>query len=548
MRTAFRVSWLCSLLMSAALAHGETDRLVASDALAGAGFGKAVALDGATALVGAYNHGSSGPFFYDGPGAAYIYQPGPGGFTEAAQLTASDAAVGDWFGSAVALSGNQALIGAPADDDRGSSSGSAYIFRFNGTAWVEEAKLTASDGAREHLFGTAVAIDGDLAVVGARENNLTGPGRAYVFRFDGTDWNEEAELLASDGGARDDFGISVGVSGEVVAVGAWNHGNTGASFPDGTGAAYVFRFNSALGTWDQEAKLVSTAPLAGERDRFGRSVAIRGETLAVGTEPINFLDPAPAGSAYIFRFDGSNWLTEAKLVASDAEPGDRFGYSVSLGAGVALVGAWGEWSVDSPCTQNPPHPGVCNSGSAYLFRLDDNAQWTLETKLVPSDIAGGDLFGWSVAVSGDVALSGSWRDGDAGPDSGSAYLFSVAPPWTDLGFNLAGSCGTPALAGSGSLLPGATVTFSLENSCANALGLLVLGLDRIDAPLRGGLLVPRPDLLLPFPTNGLGGFEVTATVSPNMLPGTNVFLQAWVPDTGAPAGYAASNAITARAP
>lgn len=542
---------LLTLLIPASrqtLARGELDKLNASDALAGAGFGRSVALDGATAVVGAYNQGSSGPFVYDGPGAAYVYRPTPGGWIESARLSASDAATGDWFGYSVSVSGNKALIGAIGDDEHGSSSGSAYVFRFDGTNWIEEAKLTASDGAREDRFGFSVSIADDLAVVGAPQNSLTATGRAYVFRFDGTDWNEEARLLAADGGARDDFGISVSIDTDAAVVGAWNHGNTGQSFPDGNGAAYVFRFDSSSGNWSQEAKLVSTAPRPGERDRFGRSVSLRVDALAVGTEPIGFAEPAPKGSAYIFRFDGSNWIGDARLEGSDSEPGDRFGYSVSLGAGVALVGAWGAWSVATPCSENPPFGGLCNAGTAYTFRRQADSSWVEEARLDAGDIAEGDLLGWSVAVSGDIALAGSWRDDDAGPDSGSAYLFSIAPRWTDLGFALAGSCGTPVLSGEGSLVAGASVTLALESTCSNALGIHLIGLSRVDLPFRGGLLVAAPDFLAAFLTDASGGFEITAPAPAGLAPGTDVYLHSWIADPGAPASFAASNAITARVP
>ena len=407
-----------------AAAQTETFKLKASDPLPGAAFGRTVALDGDVVLVGARNQGSSGPFFFDGKGATYVYRNTGSNWIEVQELLASDGFAGEWFGSSVALDGDLAVVGAVGDDDKGFASGSAYVFRFDGTAWIEEDKLLASDGKSQDEFGTSVSISGDVIVVGAPENNLTDNGRAYVFRFDGSGWVEEAELLASDGEAQDDFGIAVAVSGDVVAVGAWNEGNTGQSFPDGDGAVYVFRHDPATGLWNEEAKLVASAPLAGEQDRFGYSLSLSGEVLLVGTWPISFSNPVPSGSAYLFRHTGSGWVSEAKLVASDAEPGDDFGHAVSISGDLAVIGAWGEWSPSENCTQNPPLPGVCNAGSAYLFQDSGGGLWTERAKVTASDIAEGDDFAWSVGVSGDVAVMGAWRDADGGTDSGSAYLFA----------------------------------------------------------------------------------------------------------------------------
>ena len=155
-------------------------------------------------------------------GAAYPITIDPVMFSEVAKLTASDGAEFDKFGFSVSLSGDRALVGAIRDDDNGNRSGSAYVFDFNGTTWSETAKLTASDGAAGDEFGGSVSLSGDRALVGAAfdDDNGQNSGSAYVFDFNGTAWSETAKLTASDVAAGDAFSFSLSLSGDRVLVGA----------------------------------------------------------------------------------------------------------------------------------------------------------------------------------------------------------------------------------------------------------------------------------------------------------------------------------------
>lgn len=157
---------------------------------------------------------------------------------ETQELLASDGASGDSFGFSVSLSGSVAVVGARFDDDGGSNAGAAYVYRYDGSSWVEEQKLTASDGVDGDNFGIAVAVSGDAAVVGAFGDDDTGAnsGSAYRYHYDGSSWVEEDKLLASDGGSGDAFGRSTSISGDVSLVGAPGHADNGA----GSGAAYVY--------------------------------------------------------------------------------------------------------------------------------------------------------------------------------------------------------------------------------------------------------------------------------------------------------------------
>jgi hypothetical protein len=316
------------------------------------------------------------------------------------KLTASDAAAGDRYGSSVSISGNRVVVGAHGDDDAGSESGSAYVFRYEGGGWVEEAKLTASDAAAGDGFGYAVSISGNGVVVGAHGNDDAGSysGSAYVFRYEGGVWVEEAKLTASDASINNCFGRSVSISGDKVAVGA--DGDNSWS-----GSAYVFRYEG--GVWVEEAKL--TASDAGEWDFFGWSVSINGDEVVAGAHDDDDAG-SESGSAYVFRYEGGVWVEEAKLTASDATAGDGFGWSVSINGDRVVVGA---------CFDDDAGSGA---GSAYVFRYEGGA-WGEEFKLIASDAAAGDWFGYGVSISGDRVVVGAVLGGDAVPGSGSAYVF-----------------------------------------------------------------------------------------------------------------------------
>ena len=263
---------------------------------------------------------------------------------EIVKLTASDANANDLFGCSVAVDGDYAIVGAEFDDDGGTSSGSAYIFNRNqGGAdnWGQQAKLTASDAAASDWFGSAVSIDGDYAIVGAPwdDDGGIGSGSAYVFhRNEGgpDNWGQVAKLTASDAAAGDHFGYSVSISGDYAIVGAYLDDDGGSA----SGSAYIFNRNQGgADNWGQVAKL--TASDAAASDWFGNSVSISGDYAIVGINPMISGDKC-SGSAYLFyrnKGGADNWGQLTKLTASDAAGGDFFGYSVSISGDYAIVGA-----------------------------------------------------------------------------------------------------------------------------------------------------------------------------------------------------------------
>ena len=331
---------------------------------------------------------------------------GHGQLIEDAKLVASDGATDDYFSVSVSLSGDRLVVGAHGDDDLGNASGAVYVFAWDGSAWVEEIKLTASDGGEGDVFGGSVSLSGNRLVVGAKGDGDLGnsSGSAYVFAWDGSAWVEEAKLNASDGAPGDRFGASVSLSGDRLLVGAYGDDDFGSN----SGSAYVFAWDGSA--WVEETKLNGFN--AGQSDFFGLSVSLSGDRLVVGARGYGYSDQ---GAAHAFAWDGSAWVEETMLLASDGTPGDYFGYSVSLSGDRLVVGAlFGD-----------DYPGS-DWGSAYVFAWD-GSEWVEETKLNASDGAQGDNFGESVSLAGNRLVVGGRHSDVLGPNSGSAYVFSYPP-------------------------------------------------------------------------------------------------------------------------
>ena len=311
------------------------------------------------------------------------------------------------------------VVGAPHDDTPGGvDAGSAYVFVWSGTAWSVQQKLLASDGAAGDLFGSSVSIYGDTVVVGARTADTPGgvnAGAAYVFVRSGTAWAEQQKLLAPDGASNASFGYSVSVSGDTAVVGAVTDDAPGGPL---SGSAYVFVRSGE--SWTEQQKLLASDGAAD--DFFGISASVSGDTVVVGAYGDDTPAGLNAGSAYVFFRSGMAWTEQQKLVASDAMAGDVFGFAVSLSGETVLVGAIGDDT-----------PGGMDAGSAYVF-VRSQATWTEQQKLEGPEAAAGDLFGSSVAISGDTAVVGAcWDDTAGGQDAGAAYMFHrAATTWTGM--------------------------------------------------------------------------------------------------------------------
>ena len=289
----------------------------------------------------------------------------------------------------------------------------------------EVAKLTASDASTNDRLGHSVAISGDTVVVGASFADLAvfNEGAAYVFERNqgGADlWGEVRKLTASDGAQNDYFGHTVAISGDTIAVGAFSDDDFGSQ----SGAVYVFERNQGgADQWGEVKKLTASDAAAG--DSLGLALSISGDTLVSGAPRDDCLTFIDCGAAYVFSRNhggADNWGEVEKLVASDAAEGDSFGGAVSISGDSVAVGAPGDdCSVFADC------------GAAYLFSRNQGGtdNWGQVAKLVASDAADTDQFGIAVAISGDTVVSGARYDDDNGDGSGSAYVFSRNQGGTD---------------------------------------------------------------------------------------------------------------------
>jgi uncharacterized protein (DUF2345 family) len=382
---------------------GQVKKLAAADGAAFDRFGYAVAIDGQAdaVVVGAYYASVGGA---SRQGAAYIFIRNQGGspdnWGQVKKLVAGDGVANDYFGRAVAVSGESVMVGAVGDE---TSRGSAYLFVRNqdgANAWGQVQKLTAGDGAAGDNFGIAVAgnEDADTFVLGAPGDD-SWQGAAYVFACQGSNWVQQRKTTASDGVAEDWFGRSVAISGDTLVVGA----TVDDSYK---GAAYIFVRNwGGANNWGQVKKLVASDGAA--NDYFGRAVAISDDTLVVGATG----NDSSKGAAYIFARNwggADNWGQVKKLTASDGTTYEHFGEAVALSGGIVVVGAWGDDS---------------NKGAAYVFARNQSGadQWGQVKKLTAADGTAGERFGDAVTLSGDTLLVGALGDDSF---KGAAYVFA----------------------------------------------------------------------------------------------------------------------------
>jgi hypothetical protein len=384
----------------------------------GAQFGNAVAMSGNTMVVGARYDGTTA----SQAGAAFVYVLSGGTWTQQAVLLANDGAVADKFGYSVAISENTIVVGAFNDDSPLSNAGSAYVFVRSGTTWTFQQKLTAGDATADDQFGNSVAITGEVIAVGANHADLPSnseAGAVYVYLRTGTVWAQTQRLSPSlDVLLGDHFGDSLAVSGNKLVIGA-----SGDDTPfTAAGAVYVF-VDAGTASYGLQQKLTISSGQNG--DNFGFSVAIEGNTLIGGAIQWTPIVGQPAfGAAYVYEFNGSTWVSQGRLTASDGASVDRFGYSVAVSNNVVAVGAREDDTVVGG-----------DAGSAYIFRRAGTI-WTQRQKLTPSDPFNGDRFGVSVALSfGNLVVGAAEKALSAPNGQGAAYYYIEIPSCSSASFS-----------------------------------------------------------------------------------------------------------------
>ena len=422
-------------------------------------FGWSVAADGNTVVVGTifeYGNGSDpGDNSVINAGAAYVFVRENGTWTQQAYLKASNVGESDVFGWSVDIDGDTIVVGARGEASNGTSpadnsmpaAGAAYVFvRANGT-WTQQAYLKASNADSIDVFGASVAIDGDTIVVTApyedgngsapSDNSAEDAGAAYIFVRNGTTWTQQAYLKASNADAGDAFGWSADISGDLVAIGAYNEDGNGAVPTDNSatnaGALYVFR--RAGTTWNQEAYLKGLNTEA--RDLFGSQLALQANRIVVGAplEDSNGTVPTDnsslnSGAVYIFEYDGTLWSQTAYLKPTIVGIADEFGSAVALDGDTLVVGTPLEDSTQSA----PDNNALSNSGAVYVF-VRDGTTWQQEVFIKAIPAGATDQFGYDVAITGDLVVGSARYEDSNGTsptdnsltDSGAVYTFEIGP-------------------------------------------------------------------------------------------------------------------------
>ncbi len=338
-------------------------------------YGYDVAIDGNTAVVGAYNE-MVGPYRQ---GAAYVYVWNGSSWVHQQKLAAAPNSSGMDFGWSVAISGDTIMIGGPTYGCSASavSCGAVYFFGRSGTTWTEQQRVIASDFEDSHLFGYDVAISGDSAIVGEVGNVIVEPGSAYFLQRSGGVWTE-VQNVEHGGDTDDDFGWGVAIEGDTAVIGFPRYGNY-------TGGACVYdRTGSA---WTRSSCLLPNDPSQGSQ--FGNTIDISGDSVLIGAP---YSNTANGGAGYVFvREAGGGWRQEVKLTAPDAAPGDGLGAGVAIDGDRVVLGAWQHNS---------------GTGAAYTFSRCLN-DWGFGEKLVAADGAPADNFGRRLGLAGDKFITSS---------------------------------------------------------------------------------------------------------------------------------------------
>jgi hypothetical protein len=447
----------------------------------------------------------------------------PQAVAQQAYLKASNTGEGDYFGNAVALSGETLVVGARgeasnADSGAGSQgdnsaieAGAAYVFVRNGSTWTQQAYLKAANSDAGDQFGRAVAIAGDTLVVGApgeaslatavngnaADNAAEGAGAAYVFVRSNGLWTQQAYLKPANAGGGDLFGEAVAISGDTILVGASGesgsatgvNGDGANNHASSSGAAYVFVRNGTV--WTQQAYL--KASNTGAADEFGRSVALEGDTALVGAPGETSASPGvngdqqnntmfAAGAAYVFVRTGVIWSQQAYLKSSRPGGDQLFGEAVALSGTTAVVGAPGESGSTTEIDGDETDATAYGAGAAYVFTASGGS-WSQQAYLKAPNTDPADSFGMSVAIAGDTLVAGapleagaaSGPNGDALDNSaysaGAAYVFGrTAGVWTQRAYLKASNTDANDQLGSGLAIAGGTIVVGAFFEAGGATG------------------------------------------------------------------------------
>lgn len=348
----------------------------------GDNFGNSVSISGNYAIVGSplNNIGAN-----DNQGSASIYKWNGDSWIFMQKITDATGAAEDRFGYSVSISGNYAIVGAFWDDvGANAEQGSASIYRWNGSSWVLVQKITDATGAAEDNFGRSVSISGNYAIVGAWSDDIGGnvdQGSASIYQLNGSSWVLMQKITDATGAAGDYFGYSVSISGNYAMLGSSGN-DIGGNINQGS--ASIYQWNGS--NWILMQKITDADGASG--DNFGLSVSISGNNAIVGAPSANVGATEDAGSACIYKWNGSNWVMIKKFIDASGGYEDYFGISVCISGNYAIVG-----------TSKDNVGGNPDLGSCTIFLQFDNAWQKLQYLTEPNG-ENDNYFGCSVSIDG----------------------------------------------------------------------------------------------------------------------------------------------------
>ena len=377
----------------------EQDKLISSDGNNADGFGISASLDGDYAVIGAAEHDDGIELDY---GSAYIFKRNVNEWNEIDVILADTITSDDFFGNSVSINGTKVVVGCIGDDDNGIDSGSVFTFENDSDNFLLTSKVFSTDGFAYRYFGSTIAMDGDWLLVGVPTDNDAGEaaGAAYIFHWNGVDWEEISKICGSDTESGDQFGYSVKINGMDLLVSAPYED----SQDNNAGAVYFFDFNGI--DWDEQKVMADDGEA---HNHFGYSIDLNDDTIVVGAPDRNENGNA-SGSVYLFTKNGEYWLQTNKITPSDNSLYDYFGSSLAISDDWIGIGSSG-------------NDEAGNSSGAVYFYQKNGEVWTEQDKVVALDTEQTDNFGYAIDLDGEYALISAIHDDDNGPNSGSAYIF-----------------------------------------------------------------------------------------------------------------------------
>lgn len=579
-------------------------------------FGIETAISGETLVVGAFAEDSGSPGVggdqsdnsVSAAGAAFVFFRDVAAWRQQAYLKSAAPDQNDEFGKAVGVSGNTIVVGVSGEDsaatgvdgnpfdNSATDAGAAYVFVRDGSTWMQQAYLKASNTEFGDRFGHSVAISGDLIAIGARsedggavgingdpfDNTGALSGAVYVFARDGDTWQQEAYIKASNPDQGDFFGYDVALWGDTLVVSSIDessaargvNGNQLDNSAEDAGAAYVF-VRDEFGTWTQQAYI--KAGNADAEDLFGSAIDIWEDLLVVSAlheqsrargvnGDANDNNNLLVGAAYVFRRTAGQWAQDAYLKPQVSGNFLFFGSDVAVANDRVVVGR-GRSSGGGAGVHVLPAQGFSaeNAGSATLYERH-GACWNHRAYITATNPGEQDHFGDAVALSGDSLMVGSPleasnatgpggnQNNDSAMGAGALYVLEFtgpAPgPWSHEGCALPGWLkGDPLLSATGSLADGSPNTLALVNARVRRSLALFVGLTGTPAAFKGGTLLPVPVTLALFAqTDMLGEFTLPFDMPSGVPAGTELWVQVAIDDSTGLHDVTLSNAVRGLTP